>query len=80
MSETKTIGSISIITDTETSYEHIGDVDGGFDSIQLKEHIKKYGTTGLLEKMAWMNFQIWETYRELNAEKDKGQNKVVVSG
>ena len=74
MAEHKQIGSVSIVTDTETGQEKIGDVAGGFNSDELKEHIKKYGTKDLLQIMCWMNFQIWETYRELNAEKDKAEN------
>ncbi len=62
---------ISIVIDTETGQEKIGDVEGGFNSIELKKHIQKYGICNLLEIMAWMNFQIFETYRELNSEKDK---------
>lgn len=70
MAEYKEIGKISIVTDTETGQEKIGDVEGGFNSIELKKHIQQYGTHGLLETMAWMNFQIWETHRELNVNKD----------
>lgn len=73
MAEDKRIGTISVITDTETGQEKIGDVQGGFDEIQLKEHIKNYGIGGLLETITWMNFQVWQMHREINAEKDKEQ-------
>ena len=80
MAEYKEIGTISIVTDTETGQEKIGDVSGGFDSIQLKEYIKQYGPEDLLKTMAWMNFQIWETHRELNVDSDMDSFKTGLSG
>lgn len=80
MTAFKELGKISIVTDTETGQERIGDAAGGFDDFKLKEHIREYGTENLLKTMAWMNFQIWQTYRELNAEKDREmQNSVNTS-
>ena len=73
MAERKTIGSISIITDSETSYDNIGDVDGGFNEIELKNHIKIHGHEGLCEKLTSMSWQVWSILREINAERDKGQ-------
>ena len=68
MGESKTIAKISVITDSENSYENIGDVDGGFDEIALKKHIENYGIDGLLRKICWMQFQIHEKYREVLKE------------
>lgn len=71
MAEYKNIGSISVVTDTETGQEKIGDVEGGFDSIALVEHVKSYGVTGLLRTLAYMNYQVIETLHKVNAAKDK---------
>lgn len=73
MAERKTIGSISIITDSETSYDNIGDVDGGFSETELKKHIEAHGHEGLCEKLTAMSWQVWNMLREINAERDKSQ-------
>lgn len=70
MAEMKQIGSISVVTDTETGMYHMGEVGGGFDDQKLKQHIKKYGHIELLETLAYMQYQVWQTVRDLNAEKD----------
>jgi len=74
MAERKTIGEISVITDSETSYDNIGDIDGGFSSIELENHIKKYGHLGICEQLAVMQWQVWETVRSLNEAKQKEQS------
>ena len=52
MAETKRITSIHVITDSENSYDHIGDIDGGgMDKEWLKSHIAKYGADGLFQKI-----------------------------
>jgi hypothetical protein len=68
MAERKTIGSISIITDSETGYDNIGDVDGGFSETELKKHIETHGHEGLCEKLTSMSWQVWSVLREINAE------------
>lgn len=73
MAEIKQIGSISVVTDFKTSIMyHTVDVIGGFDEQELKQHIQKSGYAELLETLAWMSYQVWNTVRELNAEKDAG--------
>ena len=74
MAESKQIGGIYIVTDTETGQEQIGDVDGGFDDAELKKHIEKYGHEGLCEKLIAMSWKVWDTLREINSEKDKAQS------
>ncbi len=70
MAETKTIASLYVVTDSETSYDKIGDIDGGgFDKEWLKSHIQNHGTEGLFQQIAWMNFQVFEALREVNREK-----------
>lgn len=73
MAERKTIGTISIITDSETSYDNIGDVDGGFSEAELKKHIMTHGHQGLCEKLTAMSWQVWNVLREINSERDNGQ-------
>lgn len=71
MAETKEITKLVVVTDSETSYEDIGDIDGGgFDKEWLKKHIKAHGAEGLFEQIAWMNFQVFEALREVNKEAD----------
>jgi hypothetical protein len=69
MAETKKITSLYVVTDSETSYDNIGDIDGGgIDKEWLKKHIKSYGADGLFKQIAWMNFQVFEAMKEVNQE------------
>lgn len=70
MAETKTIATLSIVTDSETSHDKIGDVCGGFDEDQLRKQIESHGHAGLCEQLTWMNWQVWDMVRTINAEKD----------
>ncbi len=75
MAETKMITRLVVVTDSETSYDNIGDIDGGgFDKEWLRSHIKSHGTEGLFKQIAWMNFQVFEAMREVNVEKDTATN------
>ncbi len=77
MAETKEITQLFVVTDSETSYDNIGDIGGGgFNKDWLKKHIKAHGTEGLFQQIAWMDFQIFEMLREVNGEADKGMAKV----
>lgn len=69
MAETKIINRLSVVTDTETGQENIGDIDGGmFDEEWLKEHVRNHGSEGLLEKLAFMTYQVVEAIRSVNSE------------
>lgn len=75
MAERKTVTTLSVITDSETSYDNIGDIDGGyFDPEWLKKHIKSHGASGLLQQIAYMNWQIFEMIRTVNSESDGSDN------
>ena len=69
MPEQKQIGRISVITDCDTGMYSIGEIDGGFDSGAVRNHIEKYGSSGLLEKLAYMTHVVVEQQRNINAEK-----------
>ena len=66
MAETKTIAIISVVTDSETGYDNIGDITGGFEDTELEKVIRNHGYDGLLKTLSWMNFQVWEKVREHN--------------
>jgi hypothetical protein len=69
MAETKEITRLYVVTDSETSYDNIGDIDGGgFDKEWLKKHIRSHGTEQLFQQIAWMSFQVFEAMREVNQE------------
>lgn len=75
MAETKIITRLSVVTDTETGRENIGDIDGGmFDEEWLKEHVRYHGSEGLLKQIAIMTYQVIEAVRSVNSE---GVNLVV---
>ena len=78
MAETKKITTLYVVTDSETSYDNIGDIDGGmFDDQWLENHIKSHGANGLYEKLAFMSRQILNAVIKVNSENDKS---VCVSG
>jgi len=67
MSETRTLGRISVITDTDNGYERIGETQGGFQD-DLKEHIRKYGSEDVLMTLARMISQVTAAVSELRIE------------
>lgn len=72
--ESETIAWISVVTDTETAQEKIGDVFGGFDDLKLEKHIRHHGTQGLLNTIMRMNCQIGEITKLINKEEQKAQD------
>lgn len=75
--ETKQIAKISYVIDTDVSYYEIGEVEGAFQEDELKDYIKRFGHEKLCSQLGYMQFQIWRSLREINAEKteDCGFNK-----
>ena len=78
MSEWKTLGKISVITDTENGYDRVGEVSGsfGYQTDQLKEHIRKYGHAEVLETLGWMTAQVMACVKELRQEADANEPPV----
>ena len=79
MAERKEITRLYVVTDSETSYDNIGDIDGGmFDEQWLKQHILVHGSEQLLEKLAKMTSDVitmkYDILREIS-EKEKCCNK-----
>ena len=71
MAETKKITSLFVVTDTENSYEKIGDIDGGlFEEDWLKDYLKQYGPDNLYRAMASMTRQISNMEISILQEKD----------
>lgn len=70
MAEKKEITRLHVLTDSETSYDNIGDIGGGmFNDEWLKQHIISHGTEGLLEKLGGMIKQVLNTKYDYNREK-----------
>ena len=69
MPETKTLADIRYITDFETPIYSLGEVEGSFDPDTLEDYIDKYGSTGLYQHMAYLQYQIVETQRRINARR-----------
>ena len=67
--ERKTIATISFVTDTYVSYYEMGEVDGSFQKEELKAYIKCYGHEKICSHLSYLQFQIWESLREVNSEK-----------
>ena len=78
MSEWKTLGEISVITDTDNGYDRVGEVSGsfGYPPDQLKEHIRKYGHGELLETLGRMTAQVMACVKELRQEADANEPPV----
>lgn len=80
MAERKTITTLSVITDSETPYDNIGDIDGGWiDPEWLQRHISTHGPEGLLRTLCYVQHQVFEAMRAVNMKKDyadTGANKI----
>lgn len=71
MAETKLITSIYVVTDSETYYDNIGDIDGGLiDQNWLKKHISNHGSQGLLHKLSSIISHVIEVENEVLRGKD----------
>lgn len=75
MAETKLISSLYVVTDSETYYEKIGDIDGGLiDQDWLRKHIINHGSHGLLFKLSSMISSVVEMQYEVMRGQDCFQN------
>jgi hypothetical protein len=69
MAETKKITTLHVVVDTENSYDVIGDIDGGmFDEQWLSEYIQNYGSGRLLNRLAYMTYQVIQAERNVLKE------------
>jgi hypothetical protein len=71
MPERKKLANINIITDDDTGMYRIGEIDGGFYTEILREHIKKHGITDLIEHLAYMMRTVLEIKQEINLEENE---------
>jgi len=71
--ETKNICNIRYITDCDTELYSCGDVDGAFDQDELDKYLSTYRENGkleLLEKMAFLQKQILESWARVNFKEE----------
>lgn len=66
--ESKKLATIEFITDFETPMYHLGEVQGSFDEKQLKDYVKRFKADDLLFCLAYLQFQVVNAIREVNAE------------
>lgn len=69
MPERKKIGSVNVITDCDTGMYHLGEVEAGFDEVELQKHVERYGIEELTKQLAFMQFQVWQMLKKVNSEK-----------
>jgi len=76
--ETKKLTSISFVVDTDVSYYKIGEVQGSFQEDELRDYIKRFGHEKLCIHLAFLQFQVWKSLREINSgivDNDVSMNK-----
>ena len=66
MSEKKQLAKIWTVADDDTGMYKIGEVDGGFNSIALEEHIKDHGKDDLILHLSNMIYQVISKSREID--------------
>lgn len=71
----KNLATISIVIDPK-SYEKYGEITGGFNDIELENHIKEFGHSDLLDTLAYMQWRVWQTVREFNSKEQEFSNVV----
>ena len=69
--ETKKLGEIKYVTDTDVGYYEIGEVEGAFQEYQLINYIKRFGHEALCSQLGYMQFQIWTALRKINGEENQ---------
>ncbi len=79
MADTKMITALYVVTDSETPYDNIGDIDGGlFNDEWLENHIKSHGAEGLLNTLTSMITNVVTVSRKIKREQNE-LNDVVSS-
>jgi len=69
MPERKQMATVTVVTDDDTGMYHVGEPDGLFQQEELLEYLRMHGQKGkseMLEHLAYMQFQILETWRIVN--------------
>lgn len=69
--ETKKLGEVFFVTDTDVSSYQIGEVFGAFQQERLEDYIRSHGHEKLCSQLGYMQFQVWETARKINGEDDR---------
>lgn len=73
---------INEITDDDTGMYEIGEIDGIFDRVDLRQYMNKYGKKGkdnLITHLAYLNYQVmeaWINYQEMHAH-EQGESAVM---
>ncbi len=68
MPEKMTMTKISVVTDDDTGMYSIGEIDGMFCKKELREHIESHGSQGLIEHLAFLQYQVIEMKRSMLAD------------
>lgn len=58
MPQRENLAKITIITDDDTGMYSIGEIDGGFNTMTLQNHIRKYGADGILKELNTMIYTV----------------------
>ena len=66
MSKKVQLAKIWAVNDDDTGMYEIGEVDGGFNSIALEEHIRNHGKDGLILHLSNMIYQVTSKSREID--------------
>jgi hypothetical protein len=56
--EYKTMMSLKVVTDHDCDSYKLGEVSGAFDDVELKEYIRDYGPTALINALARLQHQV----------------------
>lgn len=68
MPQRENLANINVITDDDTGMYSIGEIDGGFKTKLLNEHIEKYGAEGLLKQLTTMIYTVVGLDRNIKNE------------
>lgn len=68
MAQKQNLANINVITDDDTGMYSIGEISGGFKTLLLNEHIKKYGSEGLLKQLTTMIYTVVGLDRNIKNE------------
>lgn len=60
MPERQQLGTVSVITDDDTGMYTIGEIDGGFSTGLLQEHIQSHGADGVIRQLSHMIHQVYQ--------------------
>lgn len=71
----KELVSIRYVSDTDNGVYQVGELEWcSFNEAVLKDYIMRFGHKDLCSALGYLQFQVWQTLREINSNNEIGKS------